>query len=92
MVDMHRTAVQMPGDLSFLPVDRPCMEVLGQVAGPHPVGALAEAEIETLARSDGEAEEVVYADLTREMFLEGRAKNAFKDRRPELYGPLTELL
>ncbi|NLE77631.1 MAG: carbon-nitrogen hydrolase family protein [Chloroflexi bacterium] len=47
---------------------------------------------ETLARSDGEAEEVVYADLTREMFLEGRAKNAFKDRRPELYGPLTELL
>jgi predicted amidohydrolase len=40
---------------------------------------------ELLARSADEEEEILYVELTRKLFNEGRAKNIFIDRRPELY-------
>jgi predicted amidohydrolase len=53
--------------------------------------AIASPEGELLARSEGEEEEVLYATFLADKILEERAFfPIFADRRPDLYGPITE--
>ena len=60
--------------------------------GRSAIAAPRNENADILTQSIGEAEEVLYASLERRVFLEGRAKNMFKDRRPEMYTLLCQSL
>lgn len=55
--------------------------------------AIAAPSGDVIAKSESDAEEVVRGSLRAEdLFAQRRYLTVFRDRRPELYGPITELL